>query len=73
MDKWPGHTGQLTEDKRSACTEFSWPQLSGSGDKNVFPSRCRKDAFHGGALSLAFRKKGEVRAPFSHLLFFKCP
>lgn len=29
----------------------------------------KEGIFHGGVLSPAFRKKGEVRAPFLHLLF----
>ena len=64
---------QLTEDKRPACTEFFWPQPPGSGDKNVFSSWYRKDAFHVGVLSLAFRKKRGGQSTFFVPAVFQVP
>ena len=38
-----------------------------------FPSQVRESIFYIGLLSPAFGNKKEVRLPFLHLLFLKCP
>lgn len=57
---------------RLVSTDFPWHQLPVLGENNVVFLWVEGEIFHGGGgLSPVFKKEMEVRAHFSHLLFFK--